>query len=351
MFLWNQPLRWWKPHRPGEWQKSFREHECAEVALTFILEVIKLTICPCCGNKLKGDLRDGCEACGARAVGPPLARPARELPSYGRALATGVAGAVLFLILVASAFLALFERRPAVIGLGSFVAAAETAAWRLKWALFPLSLLTMAASAWVRTTLRREPRRFAGPRLAYAGFALSAGVAISMLVLIGVTVPERLRQRELARQAAEDAQRHVVQRVLLEYRARYDSLPKEADDLRKLKDEDGVVDMVYGLLKSGQYTPEASLAALPPSTAKGRRRRTRAMRITPVSAKAIPDGAPVEAISFTNYELVLPGRDQLLNTADDIRIRDGERVAARSLDIPQSRPRAVSATSHSANAH
>jgi hypothetical protein len=31
---------------------------------------------------------------------------------------------------------------------------------------------------------------------------------------------------------------------------------------------------------------------------------------------------------LTNYELILPGRDRLLGTADDLRLRDGRIVAA-----------------------
>ena len=52
-------------------------------------------ICPCCGVRFEGEMREGCRACGAREVGPPLARPQRELPSYGYAFAAIAAGLVL----------------------------------------------------------------------------------------------------------------------------------------------------------------------------------------------------------------------------------------------------------------
>ena len=68
-----------------------------------------MTICPCCGEKFDGELSDGCVACGARAVGPPLARPERELPSYGHALAVSAAGVVLLL-----AFFVALDRKSVV---------------------------------------------------------------------------------------------------------------------------------------------------------------------------------------------------------------------------------------------
>ena len=33
-------------------------------------------------------------------------------------------------------------------------------------------------------------------------------------------------------------------------------------------------------------------------------------------------------LALTNYELILPGRDRLLGTEDDLRLRDGRIVAA-----------------------
>jgi len=44
-----------------------------------------LIICPACGSCVQADLCLGCPSCGARAVGPPLARAEHGLPSFGRA--------------------------------------------------------------------------------------------------------------------------------------------------------------------------------------------------------------------------------------------------------------------------
>ncbi|HEX8472392.1 MAG TPA: hypothetical protein VF666_00005, partial [Pyrinomonadaceae bacterium] len=103
-------------------------------------------------------------------------------------------------------------------------------------------------------------------------------------------------------------------------------------------DEDGSVAQVRAMLSAGDYSPEANLAALPPPGRKGRGRRANAVRLTPASAKTNTDGAPAESLSLTNYGLVLPGRDKLLNTEDDIRVRDGvvEPVSSLRKQAPRS---------------
>nr|MDQ3805748.1 hypothetical protein [Acidobacteriota bacterium] len=54
---------------------------------------------------------------------------------------------------------------------------------------------------------------------------------------------------------------------------------------------------------------------------KGRARR-KAARTRAVSARSTDDLADA-GLALTNYELRLPGRDGLLGTGDDLRIRDG----------------------------
>ena len=69
-----------------------------------------MTICPCCGFKFHGALSSGCKQCGARAVGEPLPKPARELPSYGRALVLAVSGSLVVLVFVTQTLIAFFQR-------------------------------------------------------------------------------------------------------------------------------------------------------------------------------------------------------------------------------------------------
>src|SRR2546425_6331231 len=101
-----------------------------------------LKVCPSCGAEFEGDLCLGCPSCGARAVGPPLARPEHELPSYGRASIAFASGVLMSIAFLGSTVAALIENKALslrfwTIRFWAVVAAAETAAWRLKWIAFP----------------------------------------------------------------------------------------------------------------------------------------------------------------------------------------------------------------------
>ncbi|MDQ3586658.1 MAG: hypothetical protein M3407_12880 [Acidobacteriota bacterium] len=283
-----------------------------------------LNICPCCGAKITVDLRvESCRDCGAFAVGPPLAQPDFVLPSYGRALAVGMGGAVLLIALLGGAVAALFERQPFSLEFWNVVAAAETAAWRLKWLALPLSLAALWAGRRVCLKVAREPARFAGLRMARAGFVMSTVVAVGITALIGVTVPARLHQRELAAQAAKNVVGYEVSQVLLEYQTQFASLPGAAEDLDKLPDRDGSVARVAALMESGRYEPEAAIAAIPKANAKPRGRRGSAVKTQLISSRDQIDNVSPEGLSFTNYKLVLPGADKKLGTEDDITLKDG----------------------------
>src|SRR5687767_2879031 len=128
-----------------------------------------VTICPCCGLKSNGVLSDGCQYCGAKPVGEPLPRPAHELPSYGRSLVLAVSGALLVLVLLTQTIVSLAQvsARGAKSSLAAFsmipldfwtwVAAAETAAWRLKWIMIPVTLLIVFGSRRLYRSIQSEP--------------------------------------------------------------------------------------------------------------------------------------------------------------------------------------------------
>ncbi len=281
-----------------------------------------LTICPCCGAKLTGaqTLMD-CAACGAHAVGPPLARPAHELPFYGRALSVSAVGALLVVVLLIGIVAALLERQTFSLAFWNVVAAAETAAWRLKFLVLPLALAALWPSLRVLATLRREPTRFAGLRLARTGLVMSAAVALALTVLIGVTVPERLRQRALAAQAAQNAQTYEVASALLQYRILHGTLPVNVTNLAELPDADGSVARAMELIKVGSYEPVSDIASLPSTRGKSAARRGAVVRNATLRNNI--DNTPAEGLSFTSYKLTLPGADKKLGTADDITLRDG----------------------------
>lgn len=281
-----------------------------------------LIICPCCGAQTAGDLlSQPCDSCGALAVGPPLARPERELPAYGLTLAVGAGGASLALLFALSILVALFGRKTFSLGVWDVLAAAETAAWRLKWLALPLSLLAVYFGERVVRRVNRDPLRYAGARLAHAGFALSALVAFASFALVGVTVPERMRLSREAAVAADNVETYESIKVLLEYQQQYASLPMNPDHLSSLPDPDGSVAKAVEMIKAGRYEPDAALASLPTANASSARRNLN-VSVRPAALRR-GEEMPAERIVFTNYTLRLPGKDKRLGTPDDLFVRDG----------------------------
>ncbi len=288
------------------------------------------TICPCCGARSSANLlEESCPSCGALAVGPPLARPERELPAYLLTGGVAASGAVLALVLAATTAVALFQQQTFSLSFWDVVAAAETAAWRLKFVLLPLAIFAAAGGARALSHVsRRGPERFACVRFALGGFVASSLVAVALVALIAVTVPERLRQRELARQAAISAESYDPIRALLDYQQQFGTFPTSTKDLEKLPDKDGSVARAIRMIGEGRYEPESTVAALPAS-AKARTRPGNGLSIRPVALRTGGDDAqPGEPVAFTNYTLRLAGPDHKLGTEDDIFIRDGVIVPA-----------------------
>src|SRR5437870_2090977 len=109
-------------------------------------------ICPSCGIKSEGDLCLGCPSCGARAVGPPLAKAEYELPSYGRAFAAAVGGALIFAALLVATMMVLVQTRPIPLRFWAIEYAGETAAWNSKWILLPLAIVAL----WIGVRISRK---------------------------------------------------------------------------------------------------------------------------------------------------------------------------------------------------
>ncbi|MFL6286285.1 MAG: hypothetical protein ACJ74Q_24370 [Pyrinomonadaceae bacterium] len=302
-----------------------------------------MTICPCCGEKFEGELSDGCASCGARAVGPPLARPERELPGYGHAFAVCAAGMVLLVAFVAALVSALFERETFALGARELLRAAEIAAWRLKWTALPAALLLSFLCSKLYARMRREPSRFVGHAHARAGLAAIFAVALALSTFIGITVPERLRVRELARRAADNALLYETDIALGRYRRKFGTYPATISDLRRLEDADGSVARLLTTIAPGEYKPETDIASLTTGRAKARAKR----RGTVIRARATnSDDLLGDTIVLTNYEVTLPGRDRLLGTDDDLYIRDG-----LILDAPRTSTKRSASPQPSTRAH
>jgi hypothetical protein len=279
-----------------------------------------VTICPCCGSRFVGALSRGCERCGARAVGEPLPKPARELPSYGRALILTVSGSLTVLVFVTQTIIAKFQHGSGSFGFWSWVAAGETAAWRLKWISIPVLFVTLWFGRKLYTSIRLQPTKFCGVKHAKRGLLASAVVALLIAFLIGVTVPARLRQHRMSIDAGIRAQYYTVERALLEYRLTYKTLPADFSDLKKrIPDPDGTLAEALANLDPAGYRPSADVAAV--ATEKSRTLRGAVIR--KASFTTPTDDVPPGGLSFTNYELRMPGEDKILGTDDDWVGRDG----------------------------
>jgi hypothetical protein len=289
-----------------------------------------VTICPCCGFKSDAELSAGCAACGARPVGEALPKPEHELPSYGRSLVLSVFGALLGLVFLTQTFIALAQTsgRGAKSNLAllsmipldyrPWLAASETAAWRLKWVAIPVTIFVFWFGRKLYRSVTDSPDRFCGLRYARRGYIASLAFPLLILVFIGITVPERLSQRRDGIEAGLKAQAYRIDRGLDEYRERFGSLPDNISDLIRLPDEDHTLAAALQNLDASTYRPSAELAAVPkqkPQTLRGA-----AIRNASVGGA---DDAITERLSFTNYELPLPGPDKQLGTEDDLILRDG----------------------------
>jgi len=279
-----------------------------------------VTVCPCCGFKFAGDLSKGCEACGARSVGEALPRPEYELPSYARSLLLSAVGTLMVLVFVAETIVAWAQRVPLSVGFGAWTAAAETAAWRLKWVAIPATLIVLWGTRKIYGSILRTPARFCGLRYARRGFMASALVLLLIATLIGITVPQRLRQRQWAIEAAFYAQAYTIDRALLEYRSRFGTLPSDINNLsRDLPDPDGSIAAALATLDATGYETRADLAALP----KQKPRTLRGAVIRNASMNSATDDTAPGGLSFTNYVLRLRGADKLMGTEDDLILSDG----------------------------
>jgi hypothetical protein len=295
-----------------------------------------VTICPCCGIKSETVIShtsgEGCGSCGARPVGEALPRPERELPSFGRSLLLVVIGSLLMLLFLLQTVSSFTQKLPAskttkeafyTAGVSAFefwmwLGAAQTAAWRLKWIAIPITVLILSAVRRLYRSIKESPTRFCGLRYARRGYTAAAAFPLLVLIMIGITVPERLRQRNLGIEAGINAAGYRVDRAFDEYKKEFETLPSNLNDLRRLPDPDGSLSAALNQLDAKGYTPGAEMAAAPSKKPLP----LRGVAILNASSESADD-APTERITFTYYELQLPGPDKLLGNEDDLIMRDG----------------------------
>ena len=241
-------------------------------------------------------------------------------------------GASMVLLFLSQTIIALFVRAPLSLGFWSWIAAAETAAWRLKFVMIPVTILVFYGGGKLYRSIRQSPVRFCGLRYARRGYLASVAVPLLVLVFIGITVPERLRRQQWAIEAGESVHLLRYDRALDEYREIYGTLPSYSDGLdglRKLPDADGSIAAALNSLDTSGYRPSsADLAAAP--TKKPQPLRGLLIRNASISTT---DDTPGERLSFTTYELPLPGPDKIMDTEDDLVLRDG--VVYKASETPR----------------
>ena len=300
-----------------------------------------MKICPACGEKFEGDLSLGCPSCGARAVGPPLAKAERELPSFGRAFIGAAIGVLMFGALLTATILMLTQTRPISLRPWAIEYAAETAVWNLKWVALPIVIAALWIGARLWRSIRETPERFNGLWAARSGLIASFVVTVIIATLIGVTIPRRLEGRRMVTDAAIYAQGFTIQRALIEYRDRHGRVANEIKDLKDLPDPDGAIAEALLSVDPNGYKPSAVLAAAS-TRVNSQPLRGEALRNAVTRSSDDPMG---HGVSFNTYELRLPGEDKILGTDDDFIVRDDGRFGkisefSQSINASSTRPKA-----------
>lgn len=289
-----------------------------------------MIICPSCGSDVSVDLCLGCPSCGARAVGPPLARPEHELPSFGRSALAFTIGTVMFLTFVGLLIAAFIENKSS-FGFWTLVTAGEIAAWRVKWVVMFGSLAALCVTARMVRSISQNPLRFIGLVPAQIGLGGVLTVMFLVVAFIGITVPERLRQREYSIEAAISARGHTINRALLEYRELHGTLPTEnyVRALSDLPDPDGSIAEALRFVDPNGYAPTAKLAVAPGKSKPSI--RTVALR----NADG-PSNPEPPSVSFNSYDLYLPSEHRWFAADDDYVMRDGVIMKASDPDVRSS---------------
>ncbi len=273
-----------------------------------------MSTCPCCGFKFHGALSSGCKQCGARAVGEPLPKPAYELPSYGRALVLVASGSLIALVFLIQTVIAMFQRGKGWTEFWSWVAAGETAAWRLKWISIPVMFVSLWFGRKLYRSIAQQPEKFCGLKHARGGLLASSTVAFLIVLLIGITVPARLEQRKLAKEATIRAYWHTFEAAATEYRIKYHTYPADFRELReRIPDPYGTLSEALDSLDPNGYKPSVYVAAVGSEKSRG----LRGAAVRNASFTAATDDTPQGGFAFNQFVLRLPGEDKILGNEDD----------------------------------
>jgi hypothetical protein len=184
----------------------------------------------------------------------------------------------------------------------------------MKWISIPLLIVTVWLGRKLYRSIKLQPEKFCGLKHARRGLVATSFIIFMTALLIGVTVPERLYQRELAKEARQKAYYYTFERAALEYQARYQTFPADFNDLRKrIPDPNGSLAEALRYMDPNGYRPSAEVAA----NGAEKSRSLRGAAIRRASFSSATDDMPPGTLAFTTYELQLPGEDKILGTEDD----------------------------------
>jgi hypothetical protein len=253
-------------------------------------------------------------------VGPPLARAEHELPSFGRAALAFITGTAMLLTFAGLVIAAFIESKSGPIGFWAIVTAGEIAAWRVKWeALFACVIALLICATVVRSVFQ-NPSRFIGLLAAQIGLGQVLTLIFMVAALIGITIPERLRQRQDSINAAITARGHTLDLAFFKYRELHGTFPTDPDkyiqDLRTLPDPDGSIAEALQYLDANGYALTAKLASGPVKSKPSAR---------PVALRNAdgPSNPEPPGLSFPSYEVRLPNEHRWFADDEYYIMKDG----------------------------
>jgi type II secretory pathway pseudopilin PulG len=225
-----------------------------------------------------------------------------------------VAGSLTVLLFLTQTVIAMFQKQLDPFGGWSWIVAGQTAAWRLKWVSIPLLIVTAWLGRKIYRSIKLQPQKFCGLKHARRGLFAQSFVILLIALLIGVTVPERLRQRQMAKEAAFYGYWYTFEAAALEYQLRYQTYPADFRDLQtRIPDPHGMLAEALRNLDPNGYRPSADFAAV----AVEKTRSPRGVGIRKASFSSATDDTPTVGLAYTTYELQLPGEDKILGNEDD----------------------------------
>src|SRR5204863_6426831 len=89
-----------------------------------------------------------------------------------------------------------------------------------------------------------EPKRFCGLKHARRGLLTSAFIALLIATLLAITVPARLKQRQVSIEAGIQARAYAYDLAFFEYQKRFKTLPDRDNlkpELSQMPDPDGQI--------------------------------------------------------------------------------------------------------------